>query len=104
MTRQLKKGLTPIPTPKPGFAGREVLAELLSSDPKQKLLEQALEKMGIAAEITGKEVKNLVTVFKMVIEGRERSVAIGHNVADSSDPIGEIQGILRMHGLGVLSK
>ena len=60
--------------------------------------------MGINAEIPDKEERSLVTVYRIIIDGRERSVAIGHNIVDSSDPAGEIQGILRMYGLGILSK
>lgn len=83
-----------------GFAGREVLAELLSADfDKKGFLEQALSEIGVAARVSVVEEKKLVTLFRLETDGRERSVAIGHKVVDSADPVSEIKGILRMHGL-----
>ena len=90
-----------------GLFGREVLAETLAETRIKRLedvLIEALKGMGISAKITDSEERSLVTVFTILIDERQRQVAIGNNVASSENPAGEVQGILRMHGLGILSK
>lgn len=93
--------------PHKGMFGREVLAESLAEGRILKIegyLKAALSDLGIEAKITDSEERKLVAVFTIVIDERQRQVAIGNNVASSENPVGEIQGILRMHGLGILSK
>jgi hypothetical protein len=91
----------------PRLFGREVLAETLAESRTKRIEEiisGALEKMGIAAQITDSEERKLVSVFTIVIDGRQRQVAVGNNIVESEDPVSEAQGILRMYGLGMLSK
>ncbi|MEW6722583.1 MAG: hypothetical protein AB1324_04945 [Candidatus Micrarchaeota archaeon] len=91
-----------------GFVGRELLASgRLESGfrprTKRYALSQALKGMGIEAEITSEEEKKLVTNFTIVIDGRERTIALGDTILEAADPIAEVQGVLRMFGLGALT-
>ena len=104
MMKQEKKASRSDPK---GLFGREVLAETLAEIRIVKLeevLSRTLKAMGIDAKITDSQERKLVTVFTIVIDERQRQVAIGNNVASSENPAGEVQGILRMHGLGIPSK
>jgi hypothetical protein len=88
----------------PKAFGREVLADTLADSrigKIQETLSEALKGMGIEAQIAFSEEKNLVSIFKVIIEGREIEVAIGNSVADAQDPAAEIQNVLKMFGLGV---
>ncbi|HSB46403.1 MAG TPA: hypothetical protein VLD37_00185 [Candidatus Bilamarchaeum sp.] len=100
--KKLEKRATKSDPPKGAF-GREVLAESLSESrlPKiQEALISALKELGLEGQVTVSEEKNLVTSFKVVVDGRERDVAIGNSVADAENPVAEVVNVLKMFGLG----